>query len=48
VRALRILERHASRVPWDAVGARVYALDELNVALDAAGRYRHPKALVRP
>lgn len=48
LRALQVLERHASHVPWRAIGARVYALDELNEALAAAAAYRIPKALVAP
>jgi L-iditol 2-dehydrogenase len=48
LRAVQILERHASRVPWREVGARVYALDELNEALADAAAYRIPKALVDP
>jgi len=48
VRALRILEQHASTIPWRKIGARVYALDELNDALADAEAMRLPKALVAP
>lgn len=48
VRALQILAQHASRIPWRAIGARVYALDELNEALADAEAMRLPKALVAP
>jgi L-iditol 2-dehydrogenase len=48
LRALRLLERHAARVPWREIGARAYALAELNQALEDAARLRIPKALVRP
>lgn len=48
VRALRILERHAAHVPWRFIGARQYALDDLNQALADAEAMRIPKALVRP
>ena len=48
MRALRILEQHASRIPWRKIGAKVYALDELNEALDDAEAMRLPKAIVEP
>jgi threonine dehydrogenase-like Zn-dependent dehydrogenase len=48
VRALELLAAHASRIPWRAIGARVYALDELNEALADAEAMRVPKALVAP
>ena len=48
VRALDLLAEHASRIPWRAIGARVYALDELNEALADAEAMRLPKALVAP
>lgn len=48
VRALQILAQHASRIPWRAIGAKVYALDELNEALADAEAMRLPKALVAP
>lgn len=48
VRALRILEQHASTIPWRKIGAKVYALDELNDALADAEAMRLPKALVAP
>jgi threonine dehydrogenase-like Zn-dependent dehydrogenase len=48
VRALQILEQHASTIPWRKIGAKVYALDELNDALADAEAMRLPKALVAP
>jgi L-iditol 2-dehydrogenase len=48
VRALDLLAAHASRIPWRAIGAKVYALDELNEALADAEAMRLPKALVAP
>jgi D-arabinose 1-dehydrogenase-like Zn-dependent alcohol dehydrogenase len=48
LRALTILERHAARMPWRKIGARVYGLDELNTALADAEAMRLPKALVDP
>jgi L-iditol 2-dehydrogenase len=47
-RALKVLARHAARVPWHEIGSRVYGLDQINDALAAAEAYRIPKALVRP
>jgi L-iditol 2-dehydrogenase len=48
VRALRVLEQHHASIPWRAIGARTYALSELNEALADAEAMRLPKALVRP
>ena len=48
VRALDLLAEHAWRVPWRSIGAKVYALDELNEALADAEAMRLPKALVAP
>ena len=48
LRALRLLERHGSRLPWRDIGARTYGLRELNDALAAAESMQIPKALVRP
>ncbi len=48
VRALDVLSEHASRIPWRSIGAKVYALDELNEALGDAEAMRLPKALVAP
>jgi 2-desacetyl-2-hydroxyethyl bacteriochlorophyllide A dehydrogenase len=48
VRALDLLAEHASRIPWRAIGAKVYALDELNEALADAEAMRLPKAIVNP
>lgn len=48
LRALSILERHAARVPFHAIGARVYPLNRLNEALADAEAMRLPKALVDP
>jgi threonine dehydrogenase-like Zn-dependent dehydrogenase len=48
LRALSLLEQHAARVPWDAIGGRSYGLHQLNEALADAEAMRIPKALVRP
>jgi L-iditol 2-dehydrogenase len=48
LRALSLLERHASRVPWREVGGRTYGLNELTEALADAEALRVPKALVDP
>jgi len=48
IRALTILERHAGAIPFREIGARIYALDELNQALADAEAMRLPKALVDP
>jgi len=48
VRALDVLAQHAARIPWSAIGGKVYALDELNQALADAEAMRLPKALVAP
>lgn len=48
LRALRLLERHAARVPWRKIGARVYGLCQVNDALADAEAMRFPKALVDP
>jgi L-iditol 2-dehydrogenase len=48
VRALRVLEAHHAAIPWRAIGAKTYALSELNQALADAEAMRLPKALVRP
>jgi L-iditol 2-dehydrogenase len=48
VRALRILERHHTAIPWRAIGARTYALADVNQALADAEAMRLPKALVKP
>ena len=48
VRALRLLDRHQASIPWRAIGAKTYALAELNQALADAEAMRLPKALVRP
>ena len=48
VRALRVLERHHAAIPWRAIGAKTYALSELNQALADAEAMRLPKALVKP
>lgn len=48
VRALDVLAQHAARIPWRAIGAKVYALDELNEALADAEAMKLPKALVAP
>jgi L-iditol 2-dehydrogenase len=48
LRALSILERHASAIPWRRIGARRYRLADLNEALADAEAMRIPKALVDP
>ena len=48
VRALRILERHHAEIPWRQIGARTYALADVNQALADAEAMRLPKALVKP
>jgi L-iditol 2-dehydrogenase len=48
VRALRVLEAHHEAIPWRAIGAKTYALTELNQALADAEAMRLPKALVKP
>ncbi len=48
LRALTLLERYADRIPWRAIGARIYALNQLNEALSDAEAMRLPKALVDP
>jgi L-iditol 2-dehydrogenase len=48
LRALRALERYGSEVPWAAIGARTYGLAQINDAIEAAGSFAVPKALVDP
>jgi L-iditol 2-dehydrogenase len=48
VRALTMLERSASILPWREIGRARYGLDELNRALADAEAMRVPKALVDP
>jgi L-iditol 2-dehydrogenase len=48
LRALRILERHARRIPWHEIGAKTYGLYDLNEALAEAEALKVPKALVKP
>jgi L-iditol 2-dehydrogenase len=48
VRAVRLLESHHARIPWQAIGARTYALADVNQALADAEALRMPKALVKP
>jgi len=48
LRALSVLERYAGGIPFRAIGAKTYALDELNQALADAEAMRLPKALVEP
>jgi len=48
VRAIRVLEEHHSRIPWRAIGAKTYALTDVNLALADAEAMRLPKALVQP
>ena len=48
LRALSLLEQHANRVPWHAIGSRTYGLHQLNEALSDAEAMKMPKALVQP
>jgi L-iditol 2-dehydrogenase len=48
LRALRVLERHARRMPWNEIGAKTYGLHDLNEALAEAEALKVPKALVKP
>jgi L-iditol 2-dehydrogenase len=48
LRALSMLERNAGGVPFRRIGARHFALDQLNEALADAEAMRMPKALVDP
>ena len=48
LRALIVLERHASRVPWRSIGQRTYSLTALDEALADAEAMRITKALVDP
>jgi threonine dehydrogenase-like Zn-dependent dehydrogenase len=48
LRALTILERHATLVPWRDIGERVYPLAGLNEALADAEAMRITKAVVDP
>jgi 2-desacetyl-2-hydroxyethyl bacteriochlorophyllide A dehydrogenase len=48
VRALTILDMHAETLPFREIGARTYAMADLNAALADAEAMRLPKALVDP
>ena len=48
LRALTMLERYASRVPWRDVGGPTYSLTALNEALADAEAMRITKAIVDP
>jgi L-iditol 2-dehydrogenase len=48
LRALRALERYGHDVPWQDIGAKTFALGELNDALAQAEALTLPKALVDP
>jgi threonine dehydrogenase-like Zn-dependent dehydrogenase len=48
LRALALLERHRSTIPWSDVGGRTYGLRDLNDALADAEAMRITKALVDP
>ena len=48
LRALTLLERYSAQVPWSAIGARTYPLDQLDSALADAAAMRITKALVDP
>jgi D-arabinose 1-dehydrogenase-like Zn-dependent alcohol dehydrogenase len=48
VRALTVLDMHAATTPFRDIGARVYAMRDINAALADAEAMRLPKALVDP
>lgn len=48
LRAITILERYTTQVPWSAIGAQTYPLDRLDTALADAEAMRITKALVDP
>lgn len=48
LRALRLLERHVSAVPWREIGGRTYGLNRLDEALADTEALRVTKALVDP
>lgn len=48
LRALTLLERHASQVSWSAIGGKTYPLDRIDSALADAEAMRITKALVDP
>jgi hypothetical protein len=48
LRALTLLERLGSSVPFEAIGERVYRLDQLDQALADAESMRITKAVVDP
>jgi L-iditol 2-dehydrogenase len=48
VRALKVLQMCAATVPFREIGARVYAMNDINAALADAEAMRLPKALVAP
>lgn len=48
LQALRALDRYGAEVPWQLIGAKTFALNELDEALGEAERLTIPKALVDP
>jgi L-iditol 2-dehydrogenase len=48
VRALRLLEHHASNVPWRDIGQRIYGLNQLNEAVMDTEALSVTKAVVAP
>jgi L-iditol 2-dehydrogenase len=48
LRALTVLDQHAATMPFREIGARVYAMADVNAALADAEAMRLPKALVDP
>jgi threonine dehydrogenase-like Zn-dependent dehydrogenase len=48
VRAVELLEQHASAIPWRSIGARTYSLGQLDAALADAEAMTITKALVDP
>jgi threonine dehydrogenase-like Zn-dependent dehydrogenase len=48
LRALRLLDRYGTEVPWARIGAKTFGLGQINEALEAASALTIPKALVDP
>jgi D-arabinose 1-dehydrogenase-like Zn-dependent alcohol dehydrogenase len=48
LRAITVLEQHASEIPWRRIGPRTYGLSQINEALADAEAMRIPKAIVDP
>lgn len=48
LRAIMLLERYSDGIPWSAIGARTYPLNQVNQALADAEAMKIPKAIVAP